>query len=76
VAGSSAPGRGAGGVGLEFEGGVEVLRFDAASAIEERVGEREADDVGFGAGSDLGGEPGLGLGQVAVGVVPEHPDGR
>ena len=47
------PGGGAGGVVVERERGVEVLRADLPLAVGEGVEEREADRVRFGAGGDL-----------------------
>ena len=44
------PAGGAGGVVPERERGVEVLGADLGLAVEERVEEREADGVRFGAG--------------------------
>ena len=65
------PGGAAGGVVLERERGGQVLRADLALAIGECVDEREADRVRFGAGGDLADDPGLRLGELAVGVMPE-----
>ena len=62
------PGGGAGGVVLERERGVEVFGRDRGGAVEERVDEREADDVRFGAGGELSGEAGLRFGELLVGV--------
>jgi len=75
VSGSSASG-GADRVGLQLERGFEVRDVDVAGAVEQRVDEREADDVGFGAGAEQAGDSGLGLGEVPVGVVPARPGGR
>ena len=66
------PGGGAGGVVLERERGLEVVGLDRGGAVQQRVDEREADGVRFGAGGELAGDPGLWLGEPAVGVMPER----
>ena len=65
------PAGGAGGVVVERERGVEVLRADLLFAVGEGVEEREADRVRLGAGGDLAEHAGKGFGELAVGVVPE-----
>ena len=62
---------GAGGVVVEGERGGQVLRADLSLAVGEGVDEREADRVRFGAGGDLADDPGRGVGELSVGVVPE-----
>ena len=65
------PGGGAGGVVVERERGVEVLRADLLLGVGEGVEEREADRVRLGAGGDLSEHAGEGSGELAVGVMPE-----
>ena len=64
------PGCGAGGVVPERERGGQVLGADRVGRVEQRVEEREPDDVCFGAGGELAGEPIGGLGELWVGVPP------
>jgi hypothetical protein len=52
---------------------VDVLGRDRRRAVEEGVDQREADAVRFDARGELAGEPGLRLGEVLVGAVPEGP---
>jgi hypothetical protein len=73
--GLECPGGGARGVVLQRERGVEVVGLDRRGAVEQRVDEREADGVRFGAGGELAGESGLRLGELPVGVVPERAGG-
>jgi hypothetical protein len=49
----------------------QVLGADRVGGVEQRVEEREPDDVGFGAGGELAGEPVGGLGELWVGVPPD-----
>ena len=66
------PAGGAGGVVPERERGLEVLGVDLAFAVGERVEEREADRVRFGAGESAPAIPaGLGYRELDVGVVPQ-----
>jgi hypothetical protein len=65
------PGGGPGGIVVERERGVEVRRADVVLAVGEGVEEREADRVRFGAGGDLADDPGVGFGELSVGVMPE-----
>ena len=60
------PGRGAVGVVPERERGGQVLGADRVGGVEQRVEEREPDDVCFGAGGELTGEPVSGLGKCAT----------
>ena len=68
---SERPGGGAVGVVPERERGVEMLGLDRLLSVEQRVEQREPDDVRFGAGGELSGEPVGGLGELRVGVPPE-----
>ena len=54
----------------ERERGVQVDGLDLAGVVEQRVEERKADGVRFGARCDRAGDPGLGLGELLVGVCP------
>ena len=66
------PGGGAGGVVPQRERGLQVFGVDLALAVGERVDEREADHVRFGARQQRAGDPGvLGGRELRVGVVPE-----
>jgi hypothetical protein len=49
-----------------------VLAVDLASAVDERVDQRESDRVRFGAGADLAGDRVLGFGEVGVGAPPQR----
>ena len=66
---------GAGGVVPERERGLEVLGLDVALSVEQRVEEREADRVRFGAGREGAGEAVAGLGELRVGVPPQLAGG-
>ena len=68
---SERPGGGACGVVPERERGVEMLGLDGLLSVEQRVEEREPDDVRFGAGGELAGQPVGGLGELRVGVPPQ-----
>ena len=48
-----------------------MLGLDGVLSVEQRVDEREADRVRFGAGGELAGEPVGGLGELRVGVPPQ-----
>ena len=48
-----------------------MLGADRVGGVEQRVEEREPDDVCFGAGGELSGEPVGGLGELWVGVPPD-----
>jgi hypothetical protein len=65
------PGGGAGGVVVQGERGGEVWRTDLSFAVGEGVEQREPDRVGLGAGGDLPDDPGVGFGELSVGVMPE-----
>ena len=58
------------GVVPERERGGQVRRLDLPGGVEQGVDEREADRVRFGAGADRAGDPGLGFGELLVGVCP------
>ncbi len=49
--------------------------MDCGGAVDQRVDEREADRVRFGARVDLPGDAWLGLGELLVGVPPELAGG-
>jgi hypothetical protein len=59
----------------ERECGFQVLGLDVALAVEQRVEEREADGVCFGAGADLAGEALIGFGELRLGVPPQLAGG-
>jgi hypothetical protein len=65
------PGGGAAGVVPERERRVEMFGLDGLLSIEQRVEEREADDVRFGAGGELAVQTVGGLGELRVGVPPQ-----
>jgi hypothetical protein len=56
---------------VQRERGVEVLGADLSLAVGEGVEERESDRVRLGAGGDLADDPGVGFGELSVGVMPE-----
>ena len=66
------PGGGALRVVPERECGLEVLLVDTGLFVDQRVDQREADGVRFGAGGEVAGEPVGGLGQLRVGGSPER----
>ena len=68
---SERPGGGAAGVVPERERGVGVLGLDRLLSVEQRVEEREADDVRFGAGGELSEETVGGLGELRVELPPQ-----
>ena len=65
------PGCGTGGVVVERERGVDVLRADLSFAVGEGVEKRGPDGMRLGAGGDLAEHAGDGAGELAVGVVPQ-----
>ena len=66
------PGGGPGGVVPQRERGLQVFGVDLPLAVGERVDEREADHVRFGARQQCAGDPGvLGGRELGVGVVPK-----
>ena len=48
-----------------------MLGLDGLLSVEQRVEEREPDDVRFGAGGELAEETVGGLGELRVGVPPQ-----
>lgn len=65
------PAGGPAGVVPERACGGEVLGSDLSLCVEQRVEEREPDDVRFGAGGELPGRPVLRLGQLWVELPPQ-----
>jgi hypothetical protein len=50
---------------------VEVLGLDLALAVKQRVDQREADRVRFGAGGEMPGEAVAGCGELRVELPPQ-----